>query len=120
LSSSAARSSSVHTSKSSKSLRYTDHNRRTPSSPRYSPEQIERGLFALAICGKAAEAARQLAATEQKIPKATLQTWKTKHAGRFREITDQHVKQIREVIAQEQIEIAHAAGDGCEHPVLGR
>src|SRR3954452_609430 len=77
----------------------------------YSPEQIERGLFALAICGNAAAAARQLAATGQRVPQATLQTWKTKHAERFREITNKHVKQIREVIAQEQIEIAHAAGE---------
>src|SRR5436190_826121 len=84
----------------------------------YSPEQIERGLFALAICGNAAEAGRQLAATGQRVPQATLQTWKTKHAERYREITNQHVKQIREVFAQEQIEVFTADGDADEVPLL--
>jgi hypothetical protein len=77
----------------------------------YSPEQVERGLFALAICGNAAEAERQLAATGHKIPRTTLGHWKVTHAERFREISSKHTKQIREVIAQEQIEIAHAAGE---------
>ncbi|MFL5820727.1 MAG: hypothetical protein ACJ76S_08615 [Solirubrobacteraceae bacterium] len=77
----------------------------------YSPEQIERGLFAVAICGNAAAAARQLAAQGHKIPRQTLQDWKTTHAEHFREIANRHTMKIREVIAQEQIEIAHAAGE---------
>jgi hypothetical protein len=77
----------------------------------YTSEDIERGLFALALYGNAAEAERRLAATGRRVPKRTLQGWKTSHAERFREIASREAKKIREVIAQEQIEIAHAAGE---------
>jgi hypothetical protein len=77
----------------------------------YSPEDIERGLFALAIWGGAAAAERQLAANGHKIPRRTLQEWKTAHAERFQEIANRHTRKIRDAIAQEQIEIAHAAGE---------
>src|SRR5215210_8143331 len=82
-----------------------------PSS-KYTPEQVDRGLFALAVLGgNAAAAERQLKAQGHRVPKATLQDWKTKHADRFQEIANRHTKRIREVIAQEQVEIAHVAGE---------
>jgi thioesterase domain-containing protein len=81
-----------------------------PSS-KYTPEDIERGLFALAVCGNAAAAARQLKAQGHSVPRQTLQDWKVAHAKRFREISNKHTQEIRETIAQEQIEIAHAAGE---------
>jgi len=55
----------------------------------YSPEDIERGLFALAICGGAAAAERQLRATGHKVPARTLNDWKSGvHAERFQEIAN--------------------------------
>jgi thioesterase domain-containing protein len=81
-----------------------------PSS-KYTPEDIERGLFALAVCGNAAAAARQLKAQGHGVPRQTLLDWKVARAERFREIANKHTQEIREVIAQEQIEIAHAAGE---------
>ena len=78
---------------------------------KYSPEDVERGLFALAICGDGTAASRQLAANGHKIPARTLNHWKLQHAERFQQIAHQHTRKVREVIAQEQIEIAHAAGE---------
>jgi hypothetical protein len=78
---------------------------------KYAPEEVERGLFALAICGDGTAASRQLSAQGQKIPARTLNHWKVAHAERFQEIANQHTRKIREKIAQEQIEIAHAAGE---------
>jgi hypothetical protein len=80
-------------------------------SPKYTPEDIERGLFALAVCGNAAAAARQLAAQGHKVPRQTLQDWKAAHADRYHAISNNHIQQIREVIAAEQREIARAAGE---------
>ena len=78
---------------------------------RYTEGEIERGLFALAICGDGTAASRQLATQGQKIPARTLNHWKVAHAERFRETAKRHIQEIREVIAQEQIEIAHVAGE---------
>src|SRR5215217_5308287 len=76
----------------------------------YTTEDIERGLFALALYGDATAASRQLEASGQRVPKSTLQSWKLTHAERFQEIANEHARKVREVIAQEQVEIAHAAG----------
>ena len=81
-------------------------------STRYSPEEVERGLFALAVTGDSVKARKQLAAQGLSIPDRTLRTWKeTQYADRFREIAANHTREIRDTIAQEQIEIAIAAGD---------
>jgi hypothetical protein len=78
---------------------------------KYTEDELERGLFALAICGDGAAASRQLAAQGHKIPARTLTSWPIAHAERFREISAKHIQEVRDVIAQEQIEIAHAAGE---------
>src|SRR5436190_3018231 len=80
-------------------------------SAKYSVEDIERGLVALAVWGDAAAAQRHLAANGHKIPRRTLQDWKTRHADRYREISNRHIQQVREVLADEQVQIAHAAGE---------
>jgi hypothetical protein len=77
----------------------------------YTPEDVERGLFALAITGSPTVASRQLAAKGLRVDRRTLSDWKVRHAERFREIANRHTQEIREVIAQEQIEIAQAAGE---------
>jgi hypothetical protein len=46
-----------------------------------------------------------------RFPRQTLLDWKVAHAECFRQISTKHTQEIREVIAQEQIEIAHAAGE---------
>jgi len=80
-------------------------------SGRYTPEEVERGLFALAVWGDGTAASGQLAASGHKIPARTLNHWKLTHSERFREIANKQTKLVREVIAQEQVEIAHAAGE---------
>jgi hypothetical protein len=77
----------------------------------YTPEDVERGLFALAITGSPTVASRQLAANGLKVDRRTLTDWTVRHAERYREITRRHIQEIREVIANEQIEIAQAAGE---------
>jgi hypothetical protein len=72
----------------------------------YTPEDVERGLFALAITGSPTVASRQLAAKGLRVDRRTLSDWKVRHAERFREIANRHTQEIRGVIAQEQIEIA--------------
>ena len=47
-----------------------------------------------------------------RVPDRTLRIWKeTQYADRFREIAANHTREVRDTIAQEQIEIAIAAGD---------
>lgn len=75
------------------------------------PEDLERGLLALAISGgNGDEAARHLALLEPpiKVAPSTLQRWKIKHAKRYSEIQAERapiieaivLEQIREAILQ--------------------
>src|SRR5436190_10050250 len=80
-------------------------------SGRYTPDDVERGLMALAVWGDGTAASRRLAGKGHKVPARTLNHWKVAHAERFPEIANRHIREIREVLAHEQIEIARAAGE---------
>lgn len=90
--------------------------------PRYTPEQIDVALLALAGCGgNAAEAARQLAAADAEpvpgkdvaaIPERTIREWRAGvHAGRFVELSQKHGRRIEESIAVQAREVLLRIGE---------
>lgn len=68
----------------------------------YTAEQVDRGLLELAICGgNSAEASRRLKACGTVIPDRTLRDWRTTMAARYTEISNNHARQVEDVIVQE-------------------
>jgi hypothetical protein len=78
---------------------------------RYSPEQIDRALLELAICGTSTEARRRLAAQGLQVSDRTLRDWKqVRYPDRYRQIAEQHARQVEDVIVQQARETALFAG----------
>ena len=63
---------------------------------KYSPEEIERGLYALArVNGNTQRASRELKEQGQGIPESTLRLWKAKtHADRYARIREEVIPTI--------------------------
>jgi hypothetical protein len=80
---------------------------------KFSLAQIDRALFVLALAPSANAAARELREADDplKVDPKTLRSWTSRYAERWREIQDRHAKKIRQAMANEQFEIAHAAGE---------
>ncbi len=75
---------------------------------KYSEEDIERGLHALALSGgNASRAQRQLKAEGLTIPASTLEGWrKNTHADRYATIRYQVIPQIHAKLAEESEDLA--------------
>jgi hypothetical protein len=79
---------------------------------RYTEEEIERGLEALAVCGGSTRrASRELAARGLEIPHPTLQDWKTLHADRYQRMRDEVVPRIHGKLAEESEDLAREYGE---------
>lgn len=76
----------------------------------YSPEDVDRGLLALAIHGAATRAATALEQQGHHIPERTLADWRTRHADRYHEIANQHARRVEDVIVQQARDAALMAG----------
>lgn len=69
---------------------------------RYSPEEIDRGLLALALAGgNAMRASRELEALGHPVPWRTLYNWRDKHAQRLSELRTEHAPKIEALIVRE-------------------
>ena len=76
--------------------------RRNTAQRTYSDAEIDRGLFALALCsGNARRAARLLAEDGDGIPAATLQTWKRRRSEAYERIQQDVYPKIAERMAEE-------------------
>lgn len=90
----------------------------TPAKPRrrasrYTEDEIERALIAVAVCaGNTHRAHRELAKRGYKIPRPTLDVWATRlHAERYQRIATEVVPKIHERIAIEAEDLAQAYAD---------
>jgi hypothetical protein len=88
---------------------------------RYSEDEIERALIAVAVCaGNTHRAHRELAKQGHKIPRPTLDVWATRlHADRYQRIATEVVPKIHERIATEAEDLAQAYADA-ERTALDR
>lgn len=75
---------------------------------KYTPEEIERGLAELAICGgNTRRASRQLRPAGLKVPASTLQSWMERyHTQRYERLRTELVPRIHAKIAQECEDLA--------------
>lgn len=88
---------------------------------RYKPEEIERGLAAVAVWGgNTRRAARQLKAAGLSIPRETLRGWiETVHSERYAELRTELVPRIHAKIAEESEDLARREAE-LAHKVLDR
>lgn len=79
---------------------------------RYTPEQIDRGLLEVAVCGNAALASKRLAAEGLEIDDRLLRMWRSEiHAGRYAEIAAEQAPKIEATIVEAARRIAQRAAE---------
>src|SRR4051794_3987172 len=79
----------------------------------YTPEEIDRGLLALAVTGTAAAASRQLALNDPpvKVDRRTIAGWRERYPDRWRDIQTNHAARVEETIINEARETAIRAAE---------
>lgn len=84
-----------------------------PTRGTYAPEEIERGLMEVALCGgNARRASRELEEKGLKIPRTTLQKWsQSQHVERYAELRREVMPRIHDRMARESEDLAIEYGE---------
>ena len=89
-----------------------------PPKGRYSVEEREQGLIAVAICGgNTHRASRELADRGLEIPRTTLASWQTNHADRYERIRSEVVPKVHARMARESEDLARRYAEE-EHKLM--